>query len=86
MGWHARDLSGTRDFLLQVRPLAIVSSEPPFGVTPEQTGEWEQECREVGAALFRQEVCGAVKVELRDDGEVALRSFLGDQTFRSRAR
>jgi len=86
MGWHSRDLSGTRDFLSKVRPVAIVSSEPPFGSTRERADEWAGECRAVGAMLFPQESCGAVKIELRDDGEIALRSFVGDQTFRSRAR
>lgn len=86
MGWHSRDLSGTRDFLSHVRPLAVVSSLPPFGSTPERAGEWERECLAAGAMPFRQEICGAVRIALMDDGEVVLRSFRGDQILRSRAR
>jgi len=86
MGWHSRDISGTPDFLSRVRPVAIVSSEPPFGMPRERADELERECRALGATWFRQEKCGAVKIDLREDGEIALRSFLGNQTFRSRAR
>ncbi len=84
-GWHSRDISGTPDFLSAVRPAAAVCSRPPFGSPPERVAEWERNVRAVGAVPFQQEHCGAVRVELRDDGFV-LQTYLGGQTFLSRAR
>ena len=85
-GWHSKDFSGTPDFLARVQPRAIVSGAMPFGSPLEKVQEWERTAHDAGAELFRQEKCGAVKIEIRHDGELVVRSFVGDQTFRSRAR
>ena len=85
-GWHSKDFSGTSDFLARVQPRAIVSGAMPFGSPPEKVEEWERTAHDAGAALFRQEKCGAVRVEIRPGGELVVRPFVGSQTFRSRAR
>ncbi|MEO6786775.1 MAG: ComEC/Rec2 family competence protein [Chthoniobacteraceae bacterium] len=86
VGWHSRDISGTADFLSRVHPRAVVCSRPPFGSPRERVDEWERNVRAVGAEPFEQEHCGAVRIEWRDDGELVLRTFLGGQILRSRAR
>jgi ComEC/Rec2-related protein len=85
-GWHSRDISGTADFLARVRPIAAVCSSPPFGSPPERVSEWERNVRALGAEPIQQERSGAVRIELRDDGELVLRTFLGGQILHSRAR
>ena len=84
-GWHSRDISGTPDFLSAVHPGAVVCSRPPFGMKPERIEEWERNASAAGAEIFRQDRCGAVRIEMRDDG-VNVEAFLGGQIFRSRAR
>ncbi len=85
VGWHSRDLSGTADFFARVAPLAVVCSRPPLGISEERLAEWESGVRAIGAEAFRQERCGAVRIELRGDG-ATITPFLGDQILRSRAR
>ena len=84
-GQHARDLSGTPDFLLHVRPQLLVSASPELnGSLPEHAG-WMREVERGGIALFPQERTGAVHLTLRE-GEIRAESCIGGQTFRSRAR
>jgi beta-lactamase superfamily II metal-dependent hydrolase len=85
-GWHSRDISGTPDFLSAVSPVAVVCSRPPFGTKAERIKEWERGVRAVGAEIFPQDRCGAVRIELREDDGLTLQTFLGGQTLRSRAR
>ena len=85
-GWHSRDISGTADFLSRVQPVAAVCSRPPFGSPRERVAEWERNVRAAGAEPIQQEHSGAVRIELHGDGEFVLRTFLGGQIFRSRAR
>ena len=85
-GWHSRDFSGTPDFLSQVQPVAAVCSRPPFGSPPERMAEWERNVRALGAEAFQQERSGAVRIEMREGDGLMLQTFLGGQTFRSRAR
>ena len=85
-GWHSRDISGTADFLSRVQPVAAVRSLSPLRTPPERVTEWEGNLRAIGAEDFRQERCGAVKIELGEDGELVLRTFVGGQILRSRAR
>ena len=85
-GWHSRDISGTPDFMSAVHPVAVVCSRPPFGTQAERIAEWERNVGEVGADSFHQDRCGAVRIEIRKDEGLVLQTFLGGQTFRSRAR
>jgi ComEC/Rec2-related protein len=84
-GHHAKDLSGTADFLLRVQPQAIVCSAPGFGQSLEPLVAWEKAATGRGITVFRQDLCGAVRAEIRD-GVIELRGFVNGQTFRSRAR
>ena len=88
-GQHARDLSGTLDFLGRVLPQAVISSAPGYGETPEKLDLWEQSVAQRGMAVFRQDRTGAVHLEIRDDGFQIRPHLTGkgySATFRSRAR
>ncbi|MEO6742681.1 MAG: ComEC/Rec2 family competence protein [Chthoniobacteraceae bacterium] len=85
-GWHSRDISGTPDFLSRVQPVAAVCSRPPFGTPPARLAEWEDNVRALGAKPFQQDRSGAVRIELREDDGLTLRTFLGGHVLRSRAR
>jgi ComEC/Rec2-related protein len=85
-GWHSRDFSGVSDFIGRVKPRAIVSSMVPFGSPPERVEEWQRAVDASDAELFPQDRCGAVRIELRGGEEFVVRSFVGNQIVRSRAR
>jgi beta-lactamase superfamily II metal-dependent hydrolase len=86
-GQHARDVSGTLDFLLKVQPKAVVCAAPEFGAPGGGLDAWTSSVQGRGIEVFRQDRTGAVRIEWRrSDGELRLRSHLGDQTFRSRTR
>ncbi len=78
-GWHSRDISGTADFLARVAPVAVVCSRPPFGISEDRLAEWERCVRASGAEPFRQERCGAVRIEMRERDSLTVQSFLGRQ-------
>ncbi len=84
-GWHTRDISGTADFFARVKPLAAICSRTPFGSPQERLEDWRRNARSAGAETFAQQRCGAVRIEMRDDG-LAVQAFVGGQIFRSRAR
>ena len=84
-GQHAKDFSGTSEFISRVQPSAIVCSALGFGTTPDALDGWAKTAREKGIAVFRQDECGAAIAEIRD-GEIAIRGFANGQTFKSRAR
>lgn len=85
-GHHARDLSGTPDFLARVQPRAVVCGQLDATQGVESLDEWEQNAAARGIAVFRQDRTGAVRVELRSGGEFEVRAFVGGQILRSRAR
>ncbi|HWL54686.1 MAG TPA: ComEC/Rec2 family competence protein [Chthoniobacteraceae bacterium] len=83
---HAADLSGTPEFLQAVAPALIVASGadfPPQEVIPEA---WAQAVEAEGIQLLRQDRDGAVRIALQADGSWEASTFLGEATFRSRAR
>ena len=84
-GWHAKDLSGTPDFLARVAPQVVICSPPGYGEPSEKINDWSRETAAHGMTVFRQDQCGAVTVQTRGH-EFTVRGFVNDQTFRSRAR
>jgi len=84
-GQHAKDLSGTPDFLARVQPQAVICGQLGYGKSPATLDPWVKDLTARGIAVFRQDLSGAVQVELRDDA-FTLRGYLNGQTFRSRAR
>lgn len=76
-GQHAKDLSGTEDFLAAVQPQVIVSNRPDQFAKPNE--EWAQMVAARGITLFQQENSGAVTIELRKSGWKA-RGFVNGQT------
>jgi ComEC/Rec2-related protein len=85
-GQHDRDFSGTLEFLGRVQPQAVICGQLEAAQPTATLDSWEKEVVARGIAVFRQDRAGAVRIELRDGGEFEIRSFLGDQTLRSRAR
>jgi ComEC/Rec2-related protein len=85
-GQHAKDLSGTLEFLARVQPQAVVCGQLEPTQSSEALDEWASNVTARGIAVFRQDRTGAVRVELRVGGEFEIRAFLSDQTLRSRAR
>jgi ComEC/Rec2-related protein len=85
-GHHARDFSGTLEFIDRVQPRAIICGqlEPTRSIEPLDL--WEKDVTARGITVFRLDRTGAVHVELRDGGEFEISAFLGGQTLRSRAR
>ncbi len=82
-GQHAKDLSGTPDFLAHVHPQAIVCSEPKIGGGA-ALDAWAEQVRKQKIALFRQDQTGAVEITAGRGGWSAS-GYLNGQTFRSRA-
>ena len=69
-GWRAKDYSGTPDFLTAVQPQVMITSQPEFGITPDKFAEWATPVAAKGVALFPQQYCGAVRIEVSWDGEL----------------
>lgn len=84
-GHHARDVSGTADFLARVQPSVAIVGTLDYGELPTKLDAWCSAAEARGIAIFRQDRCGAVNIAIRN-GAVEARAFLGGQTFRSRAR
>ena len=84
-GQHAKDFSGTGEFISRVQPSAIVCSGLGFGAQPQVLDAWVQGVTANGIVVFRQDVCGAAVAEIRA-GEIEIRGFANGQTFSSRAR
>ena len=84
-GQHAKDLSGTLDFLARVQPQAVICTALSYGEPPEKLDAWEQSVIARGITVFRQDHTGAVHLEIRD-GSFEIQARVGGQTFRSRAR
>jgi ComEC/Rec2-related protein len=84
-GHHERDVSGTPDFIEHVKPGAVIVGTLNLARDPAEFAAWVHDIEARGIAVFRQDRCGAVTLAIRD-GELDLRGFVNDQTFRSRAR
>ena len=80
-GHHAKDPPGSADFLARVHPQAVVCSALTYGAAPAALDAWERTMTARGIAVFRQDRCGAVRVELRE-GAFELRGFANGQTVR----
>ena len=79
-GQHAKDLSGTIDFLARVQPQAVICSALGYGEMPEKLDPWEKSLAARGITVFRQDRAGAVHLELRDGG-YEIRARLTGQTL-----
>jgi beta-lactamase superfamily II metal-dependent hydrolase len=84
-GQHAKDFSGTPDFLARVAPRVVICSALGYAEPVEKLDAWEKETSALGITVFRQDQAGSVHLDIRDDG-YELRGFVNGQTFRSRAR
>lgn len=84
-GHHVKDISGTPDFVARVEPQVIICGALNYGDPPAKLDPWVSQMAARGIAVFRQDRVGAVQVDMRADS-VDVRSYLGGQTFRIRAR
>ena len=84
-GQHAKDLSGTPDFLDRVQPQAVIAGDFIFSAAPIPPDTWAQSVTDRGRTLFRQDRTGAVRVEIRP-GSSEIRAQLGGQRFQNQTR
>lgn len=80
-GQHARDFSGTAEFLARVQPQAVICCALDFGDASHTLDEWAQDAAARGIVVFRQDQCGAAQIEIRD-GAVFVRGYANGQSFR----
>lgn len=73
---HAKDFSGTPDFLAAVRPEVIVASSTAFPPQEKISGEWAGQVAAAGIRLLRQDETGAVRLILRSGGAWQAEPFL----------
>ena len=84
-GQHAKDLSGTLDFLARVQPRAVICSGLAYGQPAETLDAWEQSVAARGVTVFRQDRAGAVHVEIRATG-YEIRARVTGQSFAAKPR
>jgi competence protein ComEC len=82
---HAKDFSGTPDFLARVNPQAVVVGTLDPGRPRTTLDAWVADLRSKGLAVFYQRDCGAAVLRIRDRS-VEVNGFVGDQRFTSRAQ
>jgi len=73
---HAKDLSGTPEFLQAVRPSLVVASSTPFPPEESLSEEWAAQVEALGIRLLRQDRTGAVKITLDANGAWQAEPFL----------
>ena len=84
-GRHARDLSGTPDFVAAVQPQVIViSGQDPFN-RDRYAHEWRESMAAMQIPILDQDETGAVEIAITS-GEFEVQTFLGDQTIRKSSR
>jgi len=84
-GQNATDVSGSLDFIEVAGPKVIICSAGKFPGSAPIPESWAADVTALGIRLFRQDQTGAVHIDLRD-GDFAVQSFLGKQTFRARKK
>jgi competence protein ComEC len=84
-GQHHTGLSGTEEFLDQVRPEAIIATSRDFPDSERIKPEWAEQLGKRGIKLIRQDETGAVQLRLfRDRWEAT--SYVTGESFRSESR
>lgn len=79
-GQHAKDFSGTADFLARVQPQAVIVGALPFQEGPQSLDEWAAEAGKT-TTVFRQDRCGAVHIVI-DEHSLEVGGYLDGQTLR----
>lgn len=74
---HAKDFSGTPEFLKAVGPALVVASSTAFPVQEKISEEWAAQVEALGIRLLRQDKAGAVRITLQRDGTWQAEPFLG---------
>ena len=73
---HAKDLSGTPDFLHAVQPSLVVASSTLFPPEEHLSEEWVAQVEALGIRLLRQDITGAVHIRLEANGTWQAEPFL----------
>jgi len=76
---HAKDFSGTPDFLKAVGPVTLVASSTPFPPEEQVKEEWAAQVEALGIRLLRQDRTGAVRITLDRDGTWQAEPFLNPE-------
>lgn len=74
---HAKDFSGTPEFLQAVGPALVVASSTRFPPQEAIREEWAAQVEALGIRLLRQDQTGAVRITLPRDGAWQAEPFLG---------
>jgi competence protein ComEC len=84
-GQHHSGISGTNEFLDQVRPAAIIATSRDFPENERIKPEWAERLAQRGIRLIRQDETGAVQLRFFQDRWEAT-SYVTGETFRSKSR
>jgi len=79
-GQHAKDFSGTADFLARVQPQAVIVGSQSVQEGPQSLDAWAAEADKV-TTIFRQDRCGAVQISINQDA-LEVHGHLGDHILR----
>ena len=77
-GMHAKDISGTPEFLAVVRPSIVVVACTDFPPSEQVSEAWVAQVRARGVRVLRQDRTGAVRVMVDPDGALRAEGFLGE--------
>jgi hypothetical protein len=75
-GMHAKDLSGTAEFLAAVHPTLVVTSAGEFPAAQRVSENWAAMVQAHGIRLLRQDETGAVNIAVERDGTWSAEPFL----------
>jgi len=78
-GIHAKDLSGTPEFLKAAGPKVVIASSTDFPPGEHISDEWAAQTRALGIRLLRSDETGAVRVTIPRKGEWKTDAMLTDE-------
>ena len=79
-GQHGSDVSGLEEFLLAVRPQAIVASNRSFPATQQISSAWREMLQKHQITLFDQQQSGAVEI-LAGPTSLKMKAYVNGQSL-----
>ena len=79
-GQHGSDVSGLEEFLLAVRPQAIVASNRSFPATEQIPAAWQKMLQKHQIILFDQQQSGAVEI-LAGSNSLEMKAYVNGQSL-----
>lgn len=81
-GMHAKDLSGTPEFLKAAGAKVVIASSTDFPQTEQISDEWAAQTRALGIRLMRSDETGAVRVTIPRKGQWEAEATLAGESAR----